>query len=327
MSVSGSGGEIWRVRGGAGLSERKADLAQDGIARALAPSSLAKTALTYTGSPLPSPAPPAKTTLSHAERPAINANNAPATTAKLADAAGDGPSLADMTLGALVAADRSASTSSSFSREYVESWRAAVEVSEDDISLSAEALLDATPRAQQSILQTDHQHRQTPASPAGPASNRLCLVTADTDRHTQDAGQMEEASLKGLPFSRQNVRSTSTQEEAFVARVPKQQQPANQPPSSSQESQRRAAKFGRDRTNESVDTHSQANSDDSASTIRKVTKPKSTKGAAITQNRKKRAQNKAEVDLTSETEQDRKEKARAKWKEIDDYQLDTVYTL
>lgn len=139
-----------------------------------------------------------------------------------------------MSLSALVAADRSASTSTSFSRDYVERWRATVELSEDDLSFSTVVFLDDKSKIAAAAL-----------------PSQSCGDTADPDstptRKRSQPGPEHEAGTS----SQHGTRSGAGQEATRAGRPPALAD-QNKPPNAAASSQlsKRANKFGRDLTNE-----------------------------------------------------------------------------
>ncbi|GAA5867881.1 hypothetical protein JCM3774_004709 [Rhodotorula dairenensis] len=234
-----------------------------------------------------------------------------------------------MSLNALVTADRSASTSSSFSRDYVEQWRATVEVSADELSFESEVLSDKTPRAAVRLTQTmSHRAEGEGSSRSSPVSKRSQPAAGLGDRtgvqRNQKSGTRRMVSSTDSEPVRgaHDVRQTGSRAAAAQSSRSALRKEAPGAPAVP-EIPKRVQEFGRDRTNTVADTSDSSDAESSKSTPRKVSVPK--RGQAVKGRKDKDPSDAAEGPL--EAEKRRKEQARAKWKEIDDFQLDTVYTL
>lgn len=165
---------------------------------------------------------------------------------------------------ALVAADRSASTSSSFSRDYVEQWRATVEVSADELSSESDVLLDSTTEAALQASQTvPHRAGNKGSSPSSPGPKRsrpeAGLGEGAKVQHSQESGTGRAGSSGRLkqarpehrgvqPGSRVNATRPGSQREASEALAVRK-------------SSRRGQQLGRDRTNDNARAHTWSDSE------------------------------------------------------------------
>lgn len=148
-----------------------------------------------------------------------------------------------MTLSALVAADRSASTSSSFSRDYVERWRATVELSEDDLSFDTDVLLDNKSKATATL----------PSQVGGAAADP---DSTPTRKRSQPAPELEAGTS-----SQNSTMSGARKVAPHAGRTPEAAEENKPPNAASSQLSKRANRFGRDLTNEkSIET---SNSSDS----------------------------------------------------------------
>jgi hypothetical protein len=181
------------------------------------------------------PPSPVKSDLTYADPPPKPARPTPAKVTggspRTPTAATKEPQDGDVTLSALVAADRSASTSSSFSRDYVERWRSTVELSEDDLSFDTDVRLDDTSKSAAALPS------QSGGSTADPGSTPT-LKRTQPGPHLEGGTSSQRGTLSGA--RRLATHAGSTLEIADQNKPPK---------AASSQLSKRANKFGRDVTN------------------------------------------------------------------------------
>ena len=192
-----------------------------------------------TGAPARENAPlsPAKSDLTYADLPPKPTRPTPAKvtggSARTPTAATKEPQEGDVTLSALLAADRSASTSSSFSRDYVERWRSTVELSADDLSFGTDELLDDDkPKAAAALTS------QSGGDAADPGST--------TTLKRAPGLELEAAGTS----SRHGTLSAAGRLATRAGRAPQLADQNKSPKAASSQRSKRADKFGCDLTNE-----------------------------------------------------------------------------
>lgn len=193
-----------------------------------------------TGTPVRENAPlsPAKSDLTYADLPPKPTRPTPAKvtggSARTPTAATKEPQEGDVTLSALLAADRSASTSSSFSRDYVERWRSTVELSADDLSFGTDELLD------------DDKPKAAAALTSQSGGDAADSGSTTTLKRAQSGLELEAAGTS----SRHGTLSAAGRLATRAGRAPQLADQNKSPKAASSQRSKRADKFACDLTNE-----------------------------------------------------------------------------
>ncbi|BGP52611.1 hypothetical protein JCM8202v2_000167 [Rhodotorula sphaerocarpa] len=209
-----------------------------------------------------------------------------------------------MTLDAWVSADHSLTADSrSLSLARVEDWRAMVDASQEQEN-PVEYDMEATPKPAKGRLRRGKGTEISSPEPAPPLR---------IPRRTKELQAADPKSARADPSCKDPPSAG-----------PRRKGSAE--PDGSLRSDRR---FGRERTNETASTASAGEEEDKRPGA-KAKATRASRGEAGQAGRAGRAKRAVALEVGSDSEGDRearKEQARAKWQAIDDYALDTVYTL
>ncbi|GAA6015042.1 hypothetical protein JCM8202_004861 [Rhodotorula sphaerocarpa] len=231
---------------------------------------------------------------------------------------------ANMTLDAWVSADHSLTADSrSLSLARVEDWRAMVDASQEQEN-PVEYDMEATPKPAKGRLRRGKGTEISSPEPARPPTRAERPADRSRSHTTPKAPLRIPRRTKELQAADPKSARADPSCKDPPSAGPRRKGSAE--PDGSLRSDRR---FGRERTNETASTASAGEEEDKRPGA-KAKATRASRGEAGQAGRAGRAKRAVALEVGSDSEGDRearKEQARAKWQAIDDYALDTVYTL